>query len=723
MMNITDALKIQQLCLVQKNWTIKTTLGGKMFSNLKKKLISATCCCLLLLAPQAVWAASLDEQKTAAKNNETENVYELAPISVTATRTDRNLMEVPVSVSVVDEEEIERNPQDSVADLLKNIPGIYTQETTGYIGSTNFSSIRNYITIRGYDQSDTIVLIDGVQQSFPAQINASNVSAVDPMEIESIEVLKGAASVLYGSDGLGGVIKITTKKGGKKAFGTNVKTLYSTADNSFTPYASVYGNIKRFYYRVSTTGADKGDRYIYNHEKLRNSGSSFESYSARMGYEWDKAEINFSADALNEWSDLVDTMYDNDGYVVPTPEEDITSESRRRYDRNTYTLSYVLREITDNLDKVTVNGSWQKLGDGWITDDLTANAESYNADEENTSYSSSIQTDWTFFKDHAVSFGLDYRNDDVGIYVVQPTRVRDYTAAQETVALFIQDEWKPFKNFMIQPGLRQTWVSIDFDTNSDNTGSEQTGSRDYSNLVSSLGTVYTGVKDLAIRANFSQGYKIPSITSLYGGSTRILSNPGLEPEKSENYEIGLRYDNGKLSSDVAFFYGTFKDAITYVQVDTSVWEQTNANKKESYGAEFYSGYRIGHTGLTPYINLTAMTQELTYANGYETTDIGSPELWGKAGVKWDHFFSEKCIFFCDLGVRYTDAYQTRSSSTGEISYTYKKRKSIDFSFGFNGESSLGKYNIAVNLENITDENYKNELSSGFLATVSAGLAF
>jgi hemoglobin/transferrin/lactoferrin receptor protein len=617
----------------------------------------------------------------------------LQAITVTATRAERELMQVPISVSIVDETKIDREPAITVADHLRSVPGVYlnNRTTIGY---------RNTIMIRGFSSARVIVLIDNIRESFPATINFKGQFSVDPSQIESIEVIKGPASVLYGSDAIGGVVKITTKKGGGKPFGAVIKTTYSSLDESFTPYAAIYGEKNGFYFRISGTGSDKGNQRVYKRETVRNSESSFQDYMVKLGYKWDDGELIFSGSHFVSDNKEPFFIWDTSGYIHQNPTQ-VDSSPRKYFDRDSYAISLTKNNIKENLKKLSVSAFYQKLRDGWVETSLLTNLDLYNSDERYSSYGLTAQTDWNFFDTHSFSLGVDYTSDKLDLKTTVG-RIRDYDIKQQTLAIFAQDEWTPIDKWSFIAGLRQTWINLEFKKNNPGT-LETDGSRKYKIFVGSLGVVYRPTDNMALRAHFSQGYKTPTANNLYAGNMQTQANPNLKPEKSNNYELGARYDNGKLTFDAALFLSFFKDAITSRQISANPqrFEMINATRQKSYGLELVTSYRIGNTGFSPYLEMTLMKAEMEYQNGFKSKDTGVPHTWGRLGVRFSRDIGEQ-EFFSNLAYRFTDIYRLRSSVTRLVTQTYEAQRYIDLSFGIQGPTSFGKYLISVSIDNLAN---------------------
>ena len=132
-----------------------------------------------------------------------EETVQTSEVTVTAGRVEQQLLEVPMAVTVVTNQEIQESSARNVGELLEDIPGVMVNNA----GSQGLKRV----SIRGEDTFRTLTLIDGQKISEQKSMSGASI-LIDPSSIERIEVIKGPASVLYGSDALGGVVNIITKK-------------------------------------------------------------------------------------------------------------------------------------------------------------------------------------------------------------------------------------------------------------------------------------------------------------------------------------------------------------------------------------------------------------------------------------------------------------------------------------------------------------------------------
>lgn len=149
------------------------------------------------------------------------NTFALDEYVVTATRTLKEIQEVPASVSVITAQDIEKKNATSLRQALKGLPGVF-------IDPTSISKMNNGIEMRGFSENNILILVDGAQIN-TAYKGVADLNSIPVENIERIEVLRGAASSIYGGYAVGGVINITTKEA--KNIGTHGEAVVTYGSN------------------------------------------------------------------------------------------------------------------------------------------------------------------------------------------------------------------------------------------------------------------------------------------------------------------------------------------------------------------------------------------------------------------------------------------------------------------------------------------------------------
>ena len=154
-------------------------------------------------APALIFSAVLNVGVSSAQ----QGVDALPAIVVTATRSPLEISRAGSSITVIEAADLEKSGANGVVEMLRSVPGLDVRERGG-VGSTS------YATLRGSNSGQTLILIDGVRAGDPTGTDgALDLGGLAVTDIERIEIVRGPQSALYGSDAMGGVINIITRKG------------------------------------------------------------------------------------------------------------------------------------------------------------------------------------------------------------------------------------------------------------------------------------------------------------------------------------------------------------------------------------------------------------------------------------------------------------------------------------------------------------------------------
>lgn len=647
--------------------------------------------------------------------------YKAQDVVVTASRVEQQLADVNMSVSVITSEDIaEMSGAKTIADLLESkVPGIQVKND----GGQGIDRIK----IRGEDAFRTLVMIDG--QRISEQKSMSGVPLlIDPSQVERIEVIRGPASVLYGSDAIGGAINIITKKGAEDAFGATVSAGLDTASSGKELSGSIYGAANGWKYRFggAIRNADNIDTPVGempHTEFSSKAANAFLSYdidpNKTVGLSLSHFDLDFMSGAIS---------YAPENFFVDVPE----------WKRTRGSVFGEFKNLTENLARLRIDLSQErntKLMENHVNPSTaTERAPSVNSYADNTLDTSSLNTqaDWILGDNHYLITGYEFSYDDLDAIsqtyldlssivpiMRDPVQSKDqsFSGYQMRHSIFATMESTLFENWVFNYGVRYTWVKNDMDVNTPYSLSMPgivgvpEGKFHYDNhdgkAVFNFGTTYKGFENLTLRANWSQGYRAPLLQELFVdtsmGGELTYANPDLKPETSDNFEIGARYTNGVLTLDGSVFYSKADDYITTIAVGNGINRYTNMGEAETLGLELDASVKVGD--FEPYTVLTLMRREYK-ENGIKTTKSGTPKVMARYGVRYQNEYDSALFRF--------DAYAVSQTKTESWNFE-KDQLNEDGSFGgfttFNltGGVSFGPqkaYSVDVGLYNLTNKLYQ-----------------
>ncbi len=662
-----------------------------------------------------------------------QETVELDEVKVTAGRVEQELMDVNMSVSVITQEEIRRSSARNVGELLEDIPGVRINNDGG--------QGMKRIKIRGEDAFRTLVMIDGQKVSEHKSMSGSPM-LIDPSMIERIEVIKGPASVLYGSDAIGGAINIITKKGGTKPIEGEVSAGMNTSASGKNASGSIYGGIDGWKYRLSASIEDndnlktpKGE--MENTYFTARSVSGFLSYDftpdATVGASLDYYDLEFGSSDVN-----------TPGFAVDVPKwtrfkaaafgeiKNITSSFVRLRTDIFYQKSK--KDMTNTVPGVWTQGevdTFKAMGfeEAFLNRVGVQAGNAYvlqpHASNDMNQYGFSIQADWQIGDRNYLIAGYEISYDDLNAHSwntgtnVMPMMLTDknYDGYQMTNAVYASMETLLSANLTLTYGARYTWVKTDMDSINNKMGTKTSGEGSDGKIVFNAGVLWHGTDNLTLRASYAQGYRSPILQELYidtsmGSTGTTYANPDLKPETSDNFEIGARWNSTGLSADLAIFYSTADDYIaTLYNAQKRGYQYNNVAEAKTFGVELTSSVRIAETGFEPYLTATWMRRQYQNGNGFSTYDTATPEFMLRYGVRWSGMYA-------GLGLR-ADAF---ARSQTEIEYDDGVQSATDSSsYRLGGYTTLNltagvdfgpkrQYSFDMGLYNIFDKGYQEQTS-------------
>ncbi|SMG46076.1 TonB-dependent receptor plug domain-containing protein [Cedecea sp. NFIX57] len=586
-------------------------------------------------------------------------------IIVSASRTETNLWNSPVTVQVVDSKALENSTSVSIADDLKDIPGVEVTD--------NALAGRKQIRIRGEASSRVLILIDGQQVTY--QRAGQDYGAgllVDESALERIEVIKGPYSVLYGSQAIGGVVNFITKKSGDTPLGGLVKATWNSATAGWEESAAAWGSIGQFDYRINGSYSDQGNRKTpdgrLDNTHFRNNGQGL-----WLGYSFDRQKIGLSLDryrlATQTWYNDPDQQFDAFSVRIP------------KMTREKIGLFYDIDVDGNYLKKIHLDAYSQTVERRFENEvattqpipspaiqALSVKNQTQTNDKQYTQ-GVTLQTNFSLPAGNDLVLGAQYQHDKVdqsgsghtrqtaktGVFDIETRTQSQDKSEQSNTSLFAQNAWHLADDWTWTAGARQYWLSSRLINSSTQTTEggvtthTATGNKSASDsqFVAATSLNYSGFKDIELRAAFAQGYVFPTLvqqfmqTSAGGGVT--YGNPDLRPEHSNNYEIGARYKGNLWLIDGTIYYSEAKDYVASRACEGQALCQGNSsssranyrfydniNRAKTYGIELsaeYNGWAI-----SPYLSGNLLRRQYE-SDSLKTWDTGEPAVNGRFGVR------------------------------------------------------------------------------------------
>ncbi len=506
-----------------------------------------------------------------------EQALALQPTTVvSAAGYEQNIAQAPASISVITREQLEKQSYSNIVDAVKNIPGVYV---------TGGGQMQD-ISIRGMTSSYTLYLVDGRPISAGRSVNTNGSDGgkqigLPPLSmIERIEVIRGPMSSLYGSEAMGGVINIITRKGANEWGGT-LSTEYTHSLNDLQEdesYTSLYlaGALVPDLLGLRLNGGftrTQEAEYIGGDD----SAASTPDGKRKQG----GAELFLTPDSSNRFALSYEAArLDESAHPGKSVAYSPTAvASSTEYDKDIFVLSH-----EGHYENLQINTYLQK--------DISERVQELTKKEEVTTFNTQASYFWG---EHVITLGGRYKEEELtrkdnGLLSFLPDAVGEMD--RWIAAVYSEIDWGVSDDLRVTTGVRY---------DDDEFFGGQVSPRVYG--------VYTFTPELTLKGGISTGYKQPSLTDAtegFGGTTggggwqaiaphsRAISigNPDLQPETSTNYEVGFNYTDraSGLSTSVMAFHTQYKDKIAedrFCSTDAS----GNANRNNyaawscNYGGE------------------------------------------------------------------------------------------------------------------------------------------
>jgi len=494
------------------------------------------------------------------KDEKPESVSERHEVVVTATRLEVPAREVASSVTVIPAEELERWKRASVLDVLRDVAGLFTVQSGGPGAAAS-------AFIRGANSEHTLVLADGVELNDPMNPSRSfDLAHLTLENIERVEILRGPQSPLYGSDALGGVINIITKKGAGKPRVTLASSAASYG--TFINRGGISGSAKNVTYsfglQYSATQGVSAASSAYPGNSENDNWRNL-SLSGRLGISLGNAvEVDLTARSTLAKADL-------DNFGGPYGDDP----------NNIQDYKHVL--LRGQIRGLFLSNRWeQKLAVSLVDsrrshDNPTDQTHPFDS-EKGRFESRSVKLDWqnNFFIHPAntLTVGVEHEQEEGESEYLMTGQWGSYASdfplqKARLTGIYVQDYVRWADRLFASAGLR-------YDHHS------QAGEALTFRVAPAYIFKAAGTK---LKASLGTGFKAPSLYQLYAPGTYFgpIGNSDLKPEKSLGWDIGFEqpFLGQRARLGITYFHNQFENLISY----DSARGYINIGKAEAKGVE------------------------------------------------------------------------------------------------------------------------------------------
>ena len=534
-------------------------------------------------------------------------VREQEGITITGVAQATSIRNSPVPVSIMRKSDMLQTPATNIIDMLTRQPGV-SQISTGPAVSKP--------VIRGLGFNRVVVINDGIRQE-GQQWGEEHGVEIDELSVTRAEILKGPASLIYGSDALGGVVNfITNTPVPEGVIRGNVLANYQTNNGLAGLNANIAGNRQGFNWNAYGTHRSARDYQNRYDGKVLNSRFGENNYGGYVGLNkrWGYTHLVFSS--FNQKLGMVEGVRDatTGQFIVfgETPLERIATPSD--FDGRTPLTPYQdirhLKLVSDN--SFNIGRSRLKMNVGYQNNLRKEFADPENPAEPelffdlktlnyNLQFALPTKSEWQ------TTFGIggmQQNNTNKG----EESLIPEYILFDVGAFGFIQ---KYYGKTTISGGLRYDYRAIDSKEGWEGSDVKfEAFKRKFYNFSASAGITYHPVEPLTLKGNVSRGFRSPTLTELasngaHEGTVRYeYGNMGLNSEKSLQLDAGASLDYDHMNISVSGFYNRITDYIFYSRLQA----QGGGDSLITDGAETFEAFQYGQSNAT----LTGLELQLDF---------------------------------------------------------------------------------------------------------------
>ena len=595
-------------------------------------------------------------------------------------RREGTVREATQPVYVIDREQIEAQGARTVDEALLYLPGVLSEGSAGgQLGTLSGQQIR------GGTSSQTLILLDGRPINEVGAFGAFDLSTFTTDAVEQIEVLPGGGSVLYGSNAVGGVINIITRRPLEEegieisvgaelgSFDYNSQTIQVRGATDGFDWSVGYNRTESendFPFSLTSTDFDDNRtnaEVLYNNLNLQLGTNINDRQRIRLGALYLTKDLGVPGG-------------------VPVPGSTAGGFNALTSDDSQYTENLLLdltyeAELGQGNDSLLTARVFGDFLDATFNDPVADNAfESPSKDTiDQTSLGGQLQHAWQFANNQNITYGIDYRNvqaDNERTALLTGLTTENYSDSINQTGIFARYQANFTPDFSVNAGVRQDFNDL----------------AESSITSFNLGTRVVLTDTTSLRANFARNFRVPTLADLFFAP---FNNPDLEPETGISFDVGVDQQiGGRGLFRLTFYRNEIEDAINF---DLGSSTPQNIGRVESIGIETELNYQLSDS-VFAFANYTWNRPEIK--EGPDPSDSGNSLPFSHAdsfnlglsyepggGIYIALFLHSISDFFVDRG--------NQESLDGRTTLDFKLRLPIGDSWALN-----------ASMDNIFDEQYE-----------------
>ncbi|MGQ9500036.1 MAG: TonB-dependent receptor plug domain-containing protein [Dissulfurimicrobium sp.] len=521
----------------------------------------------------------------------------LGEVVVTATKIEEPEKDVPASVQVITQEDIKNSTAKNAGDLISEASIGHVHKYPGAF--TNRIELRGLVTDLFSDtKSRVLVLING------NRAGTVNLAKIPVEDIERIEIVKGPASVLYGSSAMGGVINIITKESKKEGIHSSIGGEIGSW-KYWKSQAELNGKKGAFDFYLTASRSSSDDYDAKGYGKIENTGYNDETVSARLGSKFlDNHHISLGFQHWRGWD-----------IGSPGPRYSPDPDNYSDKERNGLDVGYKTGTIDAGYYFVKDRDEWHGgMSYGPGNSDITLT----KTDTQGTHLQKTF-----IMGDHRVIVGGQW--DRIEVDSSKKTSAKKTSAPYspnsryDSYGAFTEGRLGLFdKRLLLSAGLRYDYFENEI-LKTPGITSLKPRKEELDHVTARGGLVYKFTDNLRLKGNVGTAFRAPAPDELATDyvsqlGTHYVGNPDLTPEKSTTYDAGVDYSKGLFKSDLAFFHTDFKDKIlSYYNNALKAQTFKNVDGATIQGIEANISYDVGlalglDVSVEPFMNITYKTR-------------------------------------------------------------------------------------------------------------------